>query len=154
MKIHRLRSSNSISRRILLTLNPQFCDVSTESINCCSQFLISVPELLNNDSKLQEVLWNFSRFPPESRLTLSQNPQFYVHLPTSPNANWGEFNANATQENWHSYHTRPICVLTNTPSRVFLELCRNPRAFDNVWNANETLILKSMWLYFSSFLLL
>ena len=111
-------------------------------------------DVLNNDTKLEEILWNFSRFPPEMRLTLSQNPHFYNHLPTSPNANWGEFNANATQENWHTYVANPICVLTDTPSRVFLELCRNPRAFDNVWNANETLIFKSERLAFRFFLLL
>jgi len=103
-----------------------------------------VRQVLNNDSKLQEILWNFSRFPLDSRLTLSQNPHFYDHLPPSSNANWGELNANATQENWHTYHTKPICVLTNAPSRVFLELCGNPRAFDNVWNADETLIFKSV----------
>jgi len=107
-----------------------------------------VPEELNNDSKLEEILWNFSRFDPERRLTLSQNPHFYNDLPTSSKQNWKEFNATATQENWHAYHTEPICVLTNTPGRVYLELCRNPRAFDNVWNANGTLIFKSMCLAF------
>jgi len=111
-----------------------------------------VPEVLNDDSKLQEILWNFSRFPLESRLTLSQNPHFYNPLPTPSNANWGEFNANATQENWHTNHTEPICVLTNTSGRVFLELCRNPQAFDIVWNAaNETLIFKSKHLSFRLF---
>jgi len=122
------------------------------------QLLLSVSdscaEVLNNDSKLEEILCNFSRFPPEMRLTLSQNPHFYNHLPTSSNANWGEFKANATQENWHTYHTKPICVLSNTSGRVFLELCRNPRAFDNVWNANETLIFKSKCLAFRFLLLL
>ena len=49
--------------------------------------LILKPEVLNNDSKLQEILWNFSRFDPERCLTLSQNPHFY-HLPTLPNADW------------------------------------------------------------------
>jgi len=117
--------------------------VSTGSINFCPRCLIPVPEELKNDSKLEEILWNFSRFDPERRLTLSQNPHFYNDLPTSSNANWKEFNAEATQENWHTYPTKPICVLTNTPGRVFLELCRNPRAFDNVWNANGTLVFKS-----------
>ena len=109
----------------------------------CFPRLIRVPEELNNDSKLREILWNFSRFDPERRLILSQNPHFYNHLPTSPNANWSEFDSNSTEENWHTNHTQPIYVLTNTPGRVFLELGPNPRAFDNVWNTNETLIFKS-----------
>jgi len=103
-----------------------------------------VRQVLNNDSKLQEILWNFSRFDHERRLTLSQNPHFYDHLPTSPNANWSEFDSQATEENWPTNHTQPIYVLTNIPGRVFLELGPNPRAFDNVWNTNGALIFKSV----------
>ena len=111
----------------------------------CSQRLIIIrlPEVLNNDSKLQEILWNFSRFDREGRLTLSQNPHFYDRLPTSPSENWSEFDTKATEENWPTNHTQPIYVLTNFPGRVFLELGPNPRAFDNVWNTNGTLIFKS-----------
>ena len=109
----------------------------------CSLRLIRLPEVLNNDSKLQEILWNFSRFDRERRLTLSQNPHFYNHLPTSSNANWSGFDSKATEENFPTDHAQPIYVLTNTPGRVFLELGPNPRAFDNVWNMNETLIFKS-----------
>jgi hypothetical protein len=112
--------------------------------------LILKPEVLNNDSKLQEILWNFSRFNPERRLALSQSPHFY-HLPTLPNVKWSEFNYRATEENWHTSHTQPIYVLTNTPGRVYLELGRNPWAFDNVWNTNETLIFKSKCLAFRFF---
>jgi hypothetical protein len=104
-----------------------------------------VAEALNNDSKLQEVLWNFNRYPPDRRLTLSQSPHFYNRLPTSPNANLPEFETKATDENWHSYHTQPIFyVLTNAPGRVFLDVGQTPRAFDNVWNMSETLIFKSL----------
>lgn len=117
--------------------------MSTGSTNQFFRYPIPVPEILNNDSKLEEVLWNFCRFDPSRRLTLSQNPHFYNDLPTSSNANWGEFKSKAIEGNWHTYHPKPIFVLTNTPGRVFLELCPTPRVFDNVWNANETLIFKS-----------
>ena len=73
---HRRRSSSSISRRILLILNPQSCDVSTASINYCPWCLIPVAEELNNDSKLEEILWNVSRFDPERRLTLHRTLTF------------------------------------------------------------------------------
>ena len=127
--------------------------MSTGSINCYASYLIPLPEELNDDSKLEEILWNFSRYyPPERRLTLSQNPHFYDHLPTSSTANWKELYAKATQENWHTYHPEPICVLTNAPSRVFLELCHKAWTFDNVWSANGTLIFKSKCLAFVFFL--
>lgn len=118
---------------------------------CCSRYLIPAPEVLNNNSKLEEILWNFSRFDPGRRLTLSQNPHFYNYLPTSSNANWKEFNATATQENWHTYPTEPIRVLTNIPGRMFLELSGDRRAFDNAWNANGTLIFKRKCLRFPFF---
>jgi hypothetical protein len=35
-----------------------------------------------------------------------------------------------------------ICVLTNNERRVFLELGKKRRAFDNVWKTNNTLIFK------------
>jgi len=101
-----------------------------------------VRQELHNDSTLQEILWNFCRFGPERRLILSQNPHFYNHLPRS-NTNWREFDTRATVENWHTNYPQPIFVLTNTPGRVFLELGRYPRAFDNVWNTKETLVFKS-----------
>lgn len=116
--------------------------------------LITPSELLNNDSKLQEILWNFTRFPPERRITLSQSPHFYGHLP-SQNTNWSEFDSQATEENWHTRHPQPICVLTNTTGRrVFLELGRTPRAFDNVWSVDEILIFKSQYLRSFFFLLI
>jgi len=116
------------------------------------RYLIPVTEVLGNDSKLKEIIWNFSRFPHESgrRLTLSQSPHFYDRLLTSSNADWHEFDADATEENWHSHQTEPICVLTNTQGRVFLELGQTPRAFDNVWDMNETLVFKSRCFAFFS----
>ena len=125
--------------------------MSTGSINFYSQYLIPVPEVLHNDSKLQEILWNFCRFPPECCPTLSQNPHLYNHLPTLSNVNWKEFNTKPTEENWHTYDTKPICVLTDIPGCVFLKLCPYPWAFDNVWNANRTLIFKSKSLSFRFF---
>jgi hypothetical protein len=107
-----------------------------------------VPEVLRNDAKLQEVLWNFIRFDPNRRLTLSQNPHFYNHLPASSSGNWGKLDAKATEENWHTHHAVPICVLTNSTGRVFLELGPIPRAYDNVWDMNDTFIFKGQYFAF------
>jgi len=113
-------------------------------------YLIPAPELLKNDTHLQEVLWNFIRLPKEKRLTLLQNPHFYSDLPTSSNANWRELDITPTEENWHKHHTQPIFVLTNMPGRVFFELCEIPRAFDNVWTTTKTLVFKSQYSSFAS----
>ena len=97
---------------------------------------------MTNRSRLQEILWNFSRCG-RNRLTLAKNPHFYHRLPlTSPNANGDE----PTLPIEHNWHTHPIYVLTNIPGRIFLECGPNPQAFDNVWSTNGTLIFKGQFL--------
>jgi len=107
-------------------------------------YLTPVPEVLHDDTKREEILWNFIRLDDEKkRLTLSQNPHFYGDLPTSPIGSAGKFRTTAILENWHAHHSESICVLTNTLGRVFLELDRPPRAFDNVLDMNGSFIFKS-----------
>jgi hypothetical protein len=104
-------------------------------------YLIPVPELLEKNTLREEVLWNFFRLPDQKRLTLSQNPHFYANLPTSSDANWRGLGISPTEGNWHDHLAKPIPVLTNSPSRVFLELGKTPRAFDNVWILNKKILV-------------
>jgi hypothetical protein len=113
-------------------------------------YLIPVSELLKNDTRLEEVFWNFIRLSDKERLTLSQNPHFYTNLPTSSNANWHGLDITPTEENWHDHHTKGISVLTNIPGRVFFGLCEVPRAFDNVWIMTDTLVFKCQYFSFAS----
>jgi hypothetical protein len=97
--------------------------------------------VLDQESTIQEVLWNFSRFKDERRLTLKQNPHFYKDsdLPESQEAYVGEFRTDPV-ENFQ--HTK-ICVLTDKPGRVFLETDKDTtRAFGNVWVPNKAIIFK------------
>jgi hypothetical protein len=43
-------------------------------------------EVLRRAAELDEVLWNFSRFNDNRRITLQDNPHFYLELPTSVDA--------------------------------------------------------------------
>jgi hypothetical protein len=96
--------------------------------------------VLSPTSNLQEILWNFSRFKDERRLTLKQNPHFYKHsdLSTSLEAYVGDFKTNPID----SFQDTKICVLTDGPGRVFLETGQNSRAFGNVWMPNDAMIFK------------
>jgi hypothetical protein len=84
-----------------------------------------------------EILWNFSHFEGEKRLTLAQNPHFYEDLPTSPGAYGGRFSSRPTER-----YEGTIYVLTNNSGRVFLEFGSRPRAFDNTWTTNDTLVFR------------
>jgi hypothetical protein len=100
-----------------------------------------------------EILWNFCRYPHASgkRVTLAENPHFYHHQPQS--AYGDEFTTGPMEDYQYS---NDIYVLTNTPSRIFLEFGEDSRAFDNVWQTNGSFIFKSLCLvvlFFSSPLL-
>ena len=62
------------------SLNPQSCDVSTESIDCCSRCLIPVPEVLNNDSAARNSLELQSVPTRESSYAPAEPP--FLQLPS------------------------------------------------------------------------
>jgi len=111
-----------------------------------------VPQVLTNAPNLQEILWNFCRYPTNNkkRVTLAENPHFYYHhhLPIrSPNAYKDGF---TTDPMYYYQDVDDIYVLTNKPGRVFLECGEKSRAFDNVWRTNGIFIFKGRRLAFYS----
>ncbi len=73
-----------------------------------------------------------------------QNPHFYVDLPKSPTRYGDSFSSQPTE-----IYKGTIYVLTNNldlkfgdSRRVFFEFGGKPRAFDNFWDTNKTLIFK------------
>ncbi|KAI0271780.1 hypothetical protein BGY98DRAFT_1006266 [Russula aff. rugulosa BPL654] len=72
-------------------------------------------------------------------LTLAQNPHFYDGLPIFPTASVDTFKTQPTED-----YQGTIYVLTNNERRVFLELGKKRRTFDNVWKMNDTLIFKDI----------
>lgn len=101
------------------------------------------PVALSDSSDLPEILWYFSHFPDEKRLSLAQNPQFYGILPTSPAAYVGGFSSSPTE-----FYQGTINVLTNSSRRIFLECDPYPRIFDNVWAINGILIFRGLCVVF------
>ncbi|KAI0285696.1 hypothetical protein BC826DRAFT_1178943 [Russula brevipes] len=104
-----------------------------------------VRQVLTDGSKLQEILWNFSRFPGERRVMLAQNPHFYIGLDKLADARCDGF-ATDPIECYLGVNTHPrLYVLTNMLGRVFLELGEDQRrAFDNIWKTNKILIFKDV----------
>jgi len=105
----------------------------SENPTVVKQWLDSSP----GRSLLPEILWNFSHFKGQQRLTLSQNPHFYRYLPTSPAAYGATFESIPTE----NYEGR-IYVLTNSSGRVFFEFDGKSRAFDIIRAMNNTLVFK------------
>ena len=104
--------------------------------------------MLSNGSKVEEVLWNFSR-QEQNRLSLTQNPHFYQNLPPSPYSYGEEFIADPIEL---VRDMLKVQVLTNGPGRVFLTCDQNPQVFYNVWAPKKALIFKGLRLAFLFFL--
>jgi hypothetical protein len=109
-----------------------------------------VSEALIGTSELPDILWIFSHFTPKPKkpkdprdkryLTLAQNPHFYDDLPIFPTSFVDTFKTRPTEEYQGAIH-----VLTNNERRVFLDLGKKRRTFDNVWKANNILIFKGSY---------
>jgi hypothetical protein len=102
--------------------------------------------MLSKTSDLKEIMWNFSHFRGENRLTLKQNPHFYEGLPTSPDEYKGTFRRDPIE----TFDLEEVNVLTDNsgPGRVFLETAKETRAFGNVWVPKDAIIFKGSSLFF------
>ena len=109
-------------------------------------YLISVSEVLVDTSELPDILWIFSHFAPKKPndprdkryLTLVQNPHCYDDSPIFPTTSVDMFKVHPT-----NHYQGTIYVLTNDERRVYLDLGKERRIFDNIWKMNDdTLIFK------------
>jgi hypothetical protein len=112
--------------------------------NGLSCYLTPISEVLSQTSGTKEIMWNFSLFKGERRLTLKDNPHFYEKLPTSVEIYEGQFRT----EPIDTFHHDKISVLTDNPrltGRVFLDTAKEKRAFGNVWVPKEAIIFKGLF---------
>ena len=124
-----------------------------------------VPEVLGKSSKLLEVLWNFSRYQGNKRLTLKQNPHFYKDLPgkyeddfqTDPIEQFLDALEDSKGGSLNRDRPKPrpkITVLTDRQGRIYLESGQSSRAFGNVWCPQKAIIFKGLSLSFQNLQLL
>ena len=108
-------------------------------------YLICVPEVLSNDPRLPEILWNFSRFEGRACITLEQNPHFYSSHPTDERVPLSRFHFSPIEDSGRPWrHLRTVYVLVDRPGRVFLDTKLITRSFGNGWMMNNFLILKGL----------
>jgi hypothetical protein len=101
--------------------------------------LMAVTETLGKETRLEEILWNFSRLRGNRRITLKQNPRFYEGLPRSACDYSGDFENEPIDNFWDATE---IWVLTDERSPVFLETESKKRAFGNFWVPAHAIIFK------------
>ena len=99
--------------------------------------------MFNTSPSLPEILWNFSRYEDRARITLEQNPHFYLHCPVDESEYTPMFQYRSLQgPSLALEHNGTVYVLLDGPIHVFLDIERNLRIFGNVWSLNSVLIFK------------
>ncbi len=100
-------------------------------------------ELLGYTASFQEVLWNFAHLENSKRITLSENPHFYLKLPTLTDEYGGEFKASPA-EMLPLERNATIYVLIDQPRLVSLETEHVTRVFGNVFRLKDVMIFKGL----------
>ena len=108
-----------------------------------STIISSYPEQVASTSALPEILWNFSRYTGRTRISLEQNPHFYLRCPADESAFTPLSQCHPIQDTRGVLgHNDTLYVLFNGPSRVFLHTEHKSRMFCNVWLLNGFLIFR------------
>ena len=98
--------------------------------------------VLSSSPSLQEILWNFSCLTDKKkRLTLSNNPHFYIELPTSPEAYRNNVKIDPTED---FRHANKFYVLTDKPEYVHIVTDQEIRVFGNFWRSQNFIIFKGL----------
>jgi hypothetical protein len=109
--------------------------------------------MLHRNLDVSEALWNFHRLEDNICITLQQNPQFYLNLPTSSDAFRGNFEVRPIESFGHVKPDETIYVLVDGPNRVFLERKRGTCVFGNVFELKDAMIFKGWGMFLLSCLL-
>ena len=105
--------------------------------------LIHTTEEFSASPSFPEILWNFNRYERSARITLEQNPHFYLHLPADESAFTPTFQCHPLQDTSMALENNcTVYVLFDGPSRVFRDTERDFRIFGNVWSLNDTRIFR------------
>jgi hypothetical protein len=111
-----------------------------------AQYLIYAPETLSRRPSIQEILWDFSYSEDmKKRLTLKDNPHFYVDLPTSPEAYGDHVQIDPTED---FRHANKFYVLIDRPELVYIKTGRVSQFFGNFWSSQNAIIFKGLGVFF------
>ena len=103
-------------------------------------------EELSDDVLLAEILWNFSRYKDPARITLDQNPHFYLRCPADESMYTPMFRRHPLQDTIGALeHNDTVYILFDRPARVFLHTKQKSRIFGNIWLLNGSLIFRGVF---------
>ncbi|KAI9432322.1 hypothetical protein H4582DRAFT_1104895 [Lactarius indigo] len=125
------------------TMTIEFVLLRTPLLSPHDPETIVVSQELSADPSFPEILWNFSRYKGPARITLEQNPHFYLRCPADESAYSPKLRRRPLKDPRGAFgHNDTVYVLFDRPGRVFLTTEHKPRIFGNVWSLNGSLIFR------------
>ncbi|KAN0129081.1 hypothetical protein V8E53_013077 [Lactarius tabidus] len=98
---------------------------------------VIVSQEFSASPSLPDILWNFSRYEDRARITLEQNPHFYLRFPAEESAYTPMFQCYPLQDSSEALELNDtVYVLFDGPSCVFLDAEDKLKIFCNVWSLN------------------
>ena len=90
----------------------------------------------------------FSRLPEGQRVTLKQNPHFYLSkdLPDRPSAYDGDFVLKPLN-NLKPENDLEVLVLSDRTSQIYFDYDKFSKTYGNIWRPHKTIILKGITIY-------
>jgi hypothetical protein len=141
---------------LLASRDPDTVIVSREpdfSEDCFDHNLIHALEEFSASPSLPDILWNFSRYEDRARITLEQNPHFYLRFPAEESAYTPMFQCYPLQDSSEALELNDtVYVLFDGPSCVFLDAEDKLKIFCNVWSLNGFPIFRGSRHFSSEFL--
>lgn len=98
---------------------------------------------LGPDVKVSELLWTFSLLPEDQRISLKQNPHFYLSKDLSDQAS--AYNNEFKLEPLTYLSPKKdlvVMVLLDRVGQIFVDKKKFSMAYGNIWRVNNTIILK------------
>ena len=97
---------------------------------------------------ISELLWIFSRLPEDRRVTLKQNPHFYLsgRLPDCPLAYNDYFILKPVKELKPEKDLK-LLILSNRTGWIYFDCEKFSRTYVNIWRPHNTIILKGIIIY-------
>ena len=94
---------------------------------------------------VSELLWTFSRLPEDQRVTLKQNPHFYLseHLPDRPLAYDDDFVLKPLKDLKPEKDLKVMILLDRT-GQIYFDYEKFSKTYGNIWRPHSAIILKGI----------
>ena len=134
-----LRSPTDRHRAPIVTRAYLFFYFANDSSSCWN-----IDEL-GPEVNVSELLWTFSRLPKDQRVTLKQNPHFYLSrdLSDRPLSYNGDFAVKPLKD-LKPEKDLVVLILSDRTGQIYFDYDKFSKTYGNIWKPHNAIILKGI----------